>query len=100
MNVKYKFLSLFLASAAFVGCQDMDLLPEGEFVTDKQKEDVATQNPERAQDKVNAIFAAFNQYMPNASALGAERHNDIGYPTIMLAMSSNGPMVITGQDMT
>ena len=90
MNVKYKFLSLFLASAAFVGCQDMDLLPEGEFVTDKQKEDVATQNPERAQDKVNAIFAAFNQYMPNASALGAERHNDIGYPTLMLAMSSNG----------
>lgn len=90
MNVKYKFLSIFLASTAFVGCQDMDLLPEGQFVTDKQKEEVAEQNPERAQDKVNAIFAAFNQYMPNAAALGAERHNDIGYPTIMLAMSSNG----------
>lgn len=90
MKAKYKFLSLFLTATTFVGCQDMDLLPEGEFVTDKQKETVAELNPVRAKDKVNAIFATFSQYMPNKTALGAERHNDIGYPTIMMAMSANG----------
>src|SRR5690606_22399889 len=30
------------------------------------------------------------QYMPNADALGAERHNDFGYPASMLFMDHNG----------
>lgn len=31
-----------------------------------------------------------NQAFPNAGALGAERHNDIGYGTLMLALGANG----------
>jgi tetratricopeptide (TPR) repeat protein len=86
----------------------MDTLPDGGIVTDSQKETVSTLNPERGVAKVNAIFSTFNQAFPNSSALGAERHNDIGYPTVMLCLDSNTEDVIsdnngynwTGYDLT
>ena len=77
-------------------------------MTDSQKETVSTLNPERGVAKVNAIFSTFNQAFPNSSALGAERHNDIGYPTVMLCLDSNTEDVVsdnngynwTGYDLT
>lgn len=90
MKTKYIFASLLCGSLAVTGCQDMDTLPDGGYVTDSQKETITSQLPERAEAKVNAIFATFNQAFPNAGAVGAERHNDIGYATIMLALNSNG----------
>ena len=100
MKTKYIFASLLVSSLAVTGCQDMDTLPDGGIVTD------STLNPERGVAKVNAIFSTFNQAFPNSSALGAERHNDIGYPTVMLCLDSNTEdveviiTVITGLDMT
>lgn len=90
MKTKYIVASLLCGSLAFTGCQDMDTLPEGGYVTDSQKEDVVSKLPQRAEAKVNAIFATLNQAFPNAGALGAERHNDIGYGTLMLALGANG----------
>lgn len=86
MKTKYIFASLLVSSLAVTGCQDMDTLPDGGIVTDSQKETVSTLNPERGVAKVNAIFSTFNQAFPNSSALGAERHNDIGYPTVTLSV--------------
>lgn len=108
MKTKYIFASLLVSSLAVTGCQDMDTLPDGGIVTDSQKETVSTLNPERGVAKVNAIFSTFNQAFPNSSALGAERHNDIGYPTVMLCLDSNTEDVIsdnngynwTGYDLT
>ena len=90
MKTKYIIMPAVLCSLMIVGCQDMDTVPEGSYLTDKQKEEVAAMQPEKAQAQVNAVFASFSQYFPNASALGTERHNDFGYPTIMLAMGTNG----------
>lgn len=89
MNTKYILVSL-AAALGISSCQDMDLLPEGDVVTSIQKEEVVSNDPSKLSAKVNAVFALFSQRFPNYSALGAERHNDIGYPTIMLAMGSNG----------
>lgn len=108
MKTKYIFASLLVSSLAVTGCQDMDTLPDGGIVTDSQKETVSTLNPERGVAKVNAIFSTFNQAFPNSSALGAERHNDIGYPTVMLCLDSNTEDVVsdnngynwTGNDLT
>lgn len=108
MKTKYIFASLLVSSLAVAGCQDMDTLPDGGIVTDSQKETVSALNPERGEAKVNAIFATFSQYFPNASALGAERHNDFGYPTVMLCTDSNTSDVVsdnngynwTGYDLT
>lgn len=99
---KYMKNNNLLSIIAFVGfvflfasCSDLDTLPEGDEITTSQKENVYDLNPDRAEAGVNAIFAQFNQYMPNETALGASRHNDFGYPSIMLFTDSNGEDVIS-----
>ncbi|HLW09797.1 MAG TPA: RagB/SusD family nutrient uptake outer membrane protein [Fermentimonas sp.] len=97
--MKTKKLSSLIAFIGFVlifaGCSDLDTLPGGDEITSSQKEDVYDRNPDRAEAGVNAIFAQFNQYMPNEKALNAERHNDFGYPSIMLFTDANGQDVVT-----
>lgn len=94
--MKKIFISITLLTLLFSGCNDLDTLPQGDNVTSKQKEEVYANNPERAEAGVNAIFAQFNQYTPNYSALGnSTRHNDIGYPSIMLFTDANGTDVVT-----
>lgn len=95
MKAKYIFTSLLLSSITITGCQDMDTFPEGDTVTSNKKDEVVESNPDRAEAGVNSIFAKFSQFMPNKTALNAERHNDIGYPTIMLCTDSNGNDVIS-----
>ena len=95
MKTKYILASCLVSTLAWTGCQEIDTYPEGGTVTSQQKEEVAELNPDRAEAGVNAIFALFSQYMPNSGALGAERHNDFGYPTIMLAMDANGMDVVS-----
>ncbi len=95
MKTKYILASCLVSTLAWTGCQEIDTYPEGGTVTSQQKEEVAELNPDRAEAGVNAIFALFSQFMPNSGALGAERHNDFGYPTIMLAMDANGMDVVS-----
>lgn len=95
MKTKYIFASSLLLSLAFTGCQDLDTAPEGDVLTTDQKEEVYELNPERADAAINAIYSQFKEYMPNENALGASRHNDIGYPTIMLCTDANGMDVVS-----
>lgn len=94
MTIMNKRYYLLLAIAAFVfaltGCEDLDTLPEGDIVTTTQKEEVTNNDPAKAEAGVNAIFAQFNQYMPNEGALNASRHNDFGYPSVMFFTDQNG----------
>lgn len=84
-----------ISSMALVGCEDLDTLPHGTTVSSDQKEDIAENKPERAEAGVTAIFAQFTQYGPNYTAFGSVlRHNDIGYPTIMMATDANGQDVV------
>lgn len=97
MNMKIKYILITITSLAllFTGCNDLDTLPQGNDVTSTQKEETYELNPERAEAGVNAIFAQFNQYMPNETALGAARHNDFGYPSIMMFTDANGMDMVT-----
>lgn len=96
MNKKILFALSTFAIGAFVGCEDnLDTLPEGNTVTSIQKEEVVGLDPSKAEASVNAVFAQFSQYMPNEEALGAERHNDFGYPAVMLFFDSNGNDVVS-----
>jgi len=89
-NVKY-FIGLMVISLFFVvGCEDLDTLPAGDIVTSSQKEDVVANDASKAEAGVNAIFAQFSQRMPNEDALNAERHNDFGYPSVMMFTDMNG----------
>ncbi len=90
--MKRIYYLIFIASffLTLTGCEDLDTLPLGDEITSVQKEEVTTNDPSKAVAGVNAIFAQFNQYMPNADALGAQRHNDFSYPANMLFMDHNG----------
>ena len=86
----------FVSALFFItSCNDLDTLPEGDKITTSQKEEVYDQLPERAEAGVNAIFAQFNQYAPNADTFGATRHNDFGYPSIMLFTDASGNDVVS-----
>lgn|SRR5690554_778558 len=95
MKIKYLIITIASLAFLFTGCNDLDTLPLGNDVTSKQKEETYMLNPERAEAGVNAIFAQFNQYMPNETSLGASRHNDFGYPSIMLFTDANGADVVS-----
>ena len=95
MKIKYLIITITSLALLFSACNDLDTLPQGNDVTSIQKEETYELNPERAEAGVNAIFAQFNQYMPNESALNAERHNDFGYPSIMLFTDANGMDVVS-----
>src|SRR5690625_2434018 len=96
MKIRY-YIFLFVAILfAATGCEDLDTLPLGDIVTSEQKEEVAENDPEKAEAGVNAIFAQFSSRFPNKDALGdVERHNDIGYPSIMLFTAHNGYDVVS-----
>lgn len=95
MKIKYTLIAITSLALFFSACNDLDTLPQGNDVTSKQKEETYELNPARAEAGVNAIFAQFNQYMPNETALGAARHNDFGYPSIMIFTDANGMDVVT-----
>ena len=95
MKIKYLIIIITSLTLLFSACNDLDTLPLGNDVTSKQKEATYELNPERAEAGVNAIFAQFNQYMPNETTLGASRHNDFGYPSIMLFTDANGMDVVS-----
>ena len=99
MNKKYLFALLASSLFAFVGCQDLDTLPEGETVTSSQKEEVLDNDPTKAAASVNAIFAQFSQYEPNYNALGeVGRHNDYGYPSVMMFTDHNGMDLVSSDN--
>lgn len=93
IGMKRKYLYVLLAPAllAFFGCEDnLDTAPSGDIITSDQKGDVVENDPSKAAASVNGIFAQFSQYMPNEDALGASRHNDFGYPSVMMFTDANG----------
>lgn len=80
-----KILAVALASVALVGCNELDTVYEGYYVTNDQKGDVLAQKPEMALASVTGISAIVNQY---GATVGT--HMDFGYAAMMLAMDSQG----------
>lgn len=85
MKTKYLFTAIGTAML-FAGCTDMDTFPESDIVTTGQKEAVVDTDPSKAEAGVNAIFAQFSALMPITNG----RHNDFGYPSVMMFTDSNG----------
>lgn len=98
MKIKYFLASISILGLLLISCNDLDTLPMGNDVTSKQKEEVYMNDPAKAEAGVNAIFAQFNQYMPNATALNASRHNDFGYPSVMMFTDANGMDLVTADN--
>lgn len=70
-------------------CEDLDTAPEGATLTEEVKAKIGESLPQRAEAGVRGIFSQFSTYMPNATALGSERHNDFGYASVMMFTDAN-----------
>lgn len=95
MNKRYIYAALSVASMGIVACEDLDTTQEGSTVTSSGKAEVVANDPSKAAAGVTAIFAQFNQAFPNETALGSERHNDVGYPSVMMFTDANGEDMVS-----
>lgn len=86
-----KKIALFgLSVLLLASCADLETEPGGSTVTSAQLEEMSNTNPANMiSSSVNAIFSSFKAYMP-VTGNDAERHNDFGYPSIMMFTDNNG----------
>ncbi len=84
-----KIMGLALASMLIVGCADLDTEPQGRTVTSEQKSATSEMNPDRVSASVTGITTMFSVY---ANIYGTDnlRHNDFGYPSVMMLLDSRG----------
>lgn len=88
MKTVNKYILVIVSALLLNSCVDMDTFPEGDILTSEQKEDVIANDPTKAEAGVTGIFAQFSTYMGAIPA--SSRHNDFGYPSIMLFTETNG----------
>ena len=97
MKLKYLY-SAVLAMATLTACEDLDTAPAGDTLTEEMKSKIGEDLPERAEAGVRGIFSQFCTYMPNETALGASRHNDFGYASIMMFTDANTEDQVSGDN--
>ena len=86
MKAKYFLASAVLSATFMTGCVDLDTAPMSQYVTTDQKTEIYESDPSKAEAGVNGIFAQYSTYM----SVTGSRHNDFGYPSIMLFTDTNG----------
>jgi hypothetical protein len=91
MKARYLFSSVLAAGLLMSGCTDMDTYPEGSRVTSDQKEEILKNDPSKAEAGVTAIFAQMKVY----EGVTGSRHNDFGYPSVMMFTDNNGMDVVS-----
>lgn len=84
-----KIMGLALASMLVVGCADLDTEPQGGTVTSEQKSATSEMNPDRVSASVTGITTMFSVY-GNIFGTDDLRHNDFGYPSVMMLLDSRG----------
>ena len=84
-----KIMGLALASMLVVGCADLDTEPQGGTVTSEQKSATSEMNPDRVSASVTGITTMFSVY-GNIYGTSDLRHNDFGYPSVMMLLDSRG----------
>lgn len=90
MNKTLKYIAAFamgpvMASMALTACNDLDTLPDNQYVTADQKADAISKNPSLAKAGVVGISSTYNQYMTVYDG-----HLDFGWPGVMMLMESAG----------
>ena len=86
MKAKYILSSAILSGVLATSCVDLDTAPMSAYVTTDQKSEIYASDPTKAEAGVNGVFAQYSAYM----AVTGSRHNDFGYPSIMLFTDTNG----------
>lgn len=89
MKTLNKILSVALAGAVMVGCNDLDTEPQGYYVTPEQKEDVTKADPSMVIAGITGVASTVNQYGSIEDA-----HIDYGWASVMLMLDNRGTDMI------
>ncbi|MDL2223813.1 RagB/SusD family nutrient uptake outer membrane protein [Bacteroidales bacterium OttesenSCG-928-M06] len=84
-----------LASVLFAvgACADLDTIPEGQYVTQNQKEETIEAFPERIAADIAGMYSCIGkQYL--IFGLADPRDDDHGYPAIAMSQDLNGPDMV------
>lgn len=95
MKTLYNVTLATLACVSMVGCNDLDTKPMSDFVTSQQKSDVLEQDPSMLSASVQGITAMSYLFDNYYQAGGNARHNDFGYPSVMLFLDCRGADMVS-----
>ena len=88
--MKARYIYLTAASIlSLSSCEEMELAPEGSTLTATQKSEVYGNDASKSFSAVSGAYMSMSALMPNAEDI-KERHNDFGYPSVMLMTDANG----------
>ena len=68
--------------------------PNGSTITSKQKEETLQNDPSKSSAGVNSLYAQFNECF-GVFGESTGRHNDIGFPAVMLFTDANGEDLVS-----
>ena len=66
--------------------------PNGSTITSAQKEKTLHKDPSKSSAGVNSLYAQFNELF---GILAGDRHNDFGFPAVMIFMDANGEDLVS-----
>ncbi|MCM1150658.1 MAG: RagB/SusD family nutrient uptake outer membrane protein [Alistipes sp.] len=86
-----KFIAVVLSLLTIASCgDDLNTVPEGDTITDDQKQEIYEQDPEKLEADVLSLYSSMIELLAIEDWVGAQRHYDFGYAAIMLMMDSWG----------
>ena len=88
MKLTNKYMMFAIAALLLASC-DLDKYPEGQYVSDNQKEETIKDRPNLVTAEVNAMAAKLNAY-GTISDDATTYHNDYGVPAVSMALESGG----------
>jgi hypothetical protein len=74
-----------------VSCTDLDLIPEGDTITEQQKKDLLELDPATLQSDVNGLYSDLIKYDATYNAwYGGTAHNNFGYASACMMFDAGG----------
>lgn len=95
MKTRYRILTAAALVALLASCEEMDLAPEGNTLTESKKSEVYANDASKGFSSVSGAYMKMTALLPNEDAIGAKAHNDFGYASVMLITDASGEDMVS-----
>ncbi len=85
-----KITAALVSGAMLVGCNDLDIQPEGSTITSEQKTEVVNLEPGKALASVSGLSGMLTAYGSLSGGAGSVMQNDFGIPALFIMMDMRG----------
>ena len=92
MKLNNNFIIIAGITLALASC-DLDKFPEGQYVSDEQKENIIESRPNLITAEANAMAARLNFFGTISDDLNTY-HSDYGVPAVSLQLESGGQDIV------